>query len=212
MSLANNINVCILNYGSGNVKSVYNLLKSLVDNVKISNSKDDIEKATHFILPGVGAYGTAMEKIRKIIPIKLLEHEVFINKKPFLGICIGMHSLANKGFEFGEFNGLGWIDGEVTQLNSGNNPLPHIGWNNFIKKQDSPILKNIDEEQNFYFVHSFVFRSKKTENIVAETEYGENFVSIVQKDNIFGVQFHPEKSQNAGKLLIKNFLALNEKK
>ncbi len=203
-----NKKVCILDYGSGNVKSVFNLVSSLVDFVEISNDVKDITEATHLILPGVGSFGSSMEKIKNQIPLDLLEKEVKENKKPFLGICVGMQVLADKGYEFGEFDGLGWISGEVKKLDSGDLPLPHIGWNNINIARDTSLLAGLDSEQDFYFVHSYVFEESDENDALAKTEYGENFTSIVNKDNIFGVQFHPEKSQKAGKLLLKNFLNL----
>lgn len=203
--------VCILDYGSGNIKSVFNLLSALVASVKISNSEEDIINATHLVLPGVGAFGVAMEKIRRMIPVDLLENEVLSKNKPFLGICVGMQVLADKGYEHGEYDGLGWIAGEITRLEAGRNPLPHIGWNNLEIKKISPILDGIDNKYDFYFLHSYAFRPEEENSVVAKTEYGENFVSVIQQNNIFGTQFHPEKSQNTGKLLINNFLKFNEK-
>ena len=200
-------NVCILDYGSGNVKSVFNIFSSILKNVVISNKPEDITTATHIVLPGVGAFGSAMEKINKNIPLDLLETEVLKKKKPFLGICVGMQVLAEKGLEFGEHKGFGWISGVVDKLNSNNLPLPHIGWNNIKVVKKIPILENLDN-QDFYFVHSFTFKEKDSKDRAAKTEYGEVFSSIVSRENIIGVQFHPEKSQKAGKLLIKNFLSI----
>ncbi len=203
-----NCRICILDYGSGNVKSVYNLVSMLTDHVLVSNQPRDIVKATHLILPGVGAFAAAMGKIRQLIPLSLLEKAVFEDKKPFLGICVGMQVLADTGYEFETAPGLGWIPGIVKRLNSVELPLPHIGWNNIEIKQNSPLIKNLNANQDFYFVHSYVLRPKFSKNIIAQTEYGENFVAIVNSNNIYGVQFHPEKSQKAGQLLINNFLNL----
>jgi len=198
--------VCILDYGSGNVGSVFNLLTFLKTNVSISNAEDDIINSTHLILPGVGSFGSSMKKINKTLPIQLLEKEVLSNNKPFLGICVGMQVLANNGLEFGDYKGLGWIEGTVDQLNSKKNPLPHIGWNEINIKNNSKIVDGLEEVRDFYFVNSFVFKPKNKTNIVAETIYGESFASIIMKKNIIGVQFHPEKSQKAGQKLISNFL------
>ena len=129
-----NTKVCILDYGSGNVGSVYNLLKRLDYNVKVSNESNNIKDSSHLILPGVGAFGASIEKIRSVIPVDTLEKEVTIKKKLFLGICVGMQVLADQGFEFGDHKGLGWIKGKVEKLNA--KILPHIGWNNIeIKKK-----------------------------------------------------------------------------
>ncbi len=198
--------VCILDYGSGNVKSVYNILKYLGFDVIISNDEPIIKESSHIILPGVGSYGESMRSIKKHIPINILSHQVNSLKKPFLGICVGMQVLSEKGYEFGEFNGLGWIKGNVIKLDSKKHPLPHIGWNDIQIINESPILKDIDKIKDFYFVHSYCFDDIKKENVVAQTTYGKTFNSIIQKDNIYGVQFHPEKSQKLGMLLLKNFL------
>ena len=198
--------VCVLDYGSGNVKSVLNILLFLGYDAKISNSSFDIKNSSHIILPGVGSYGSAMEKIKKSIPIDVLENEVINKCKPFLGICVGMQVLSTIGLEFGEHNGLGWIPGKVKIHNTKNEPSIHIGWNNTINKQESLLTKNIDEDDDFYFVHSYSFDIDNKDNIVSETSYGSNFPSIISKKNIYGVQFHPEKSQNSGFKILKNFL------
>ena len=201
-----NTRVCILDYGSGNVASVYNLLNRLNYKAKISNDSSDIKNSSHIILPGVGAFGASIERIRNKIEINLLEDEVKIKKKPFLGICVGMQILADKGYEFGEHDGLGWIEGTVEKIKA--KILPHIGWNNIQVKKQSPIFSNIKNLKDFYFVNSFAFNVKDKNFIISETNYGSTFCSAVQKDNIFGVQFHPEKSQKAGQLVIHNFLKL----
>jgi glutamine amidotransferase len=198
--------ICILNYGSGNVKSVYNLSLSLTPNVLVSNVESEIERATHIILPGVGSFGAAMRKIRETLPLTILEKHIIENKKPFLGICVGMQVLATTGEEFGKHNGLNWIPGSVELLKVEGLALPHIGWNNVNIKHPSPILKGLDDAPDFYFVHSYAFHPKNAEQSVAMTSYGQDFCSVIQKDNIFGVQFHPEKSQDAGRLLVSNFL------
>ncbi|QQG46635.1 MAG: imidazole glycerol phosphate synthase subunit HisH [Candidatus Niyogibacteria bacterium] len=205
-----NKKVCILDYGSGNVGSVFNMFQTLIDTAVISNKSEDIVGATHIVLPGVGAFGASMDKIKKTITLDVLKREIFENKKPFLGICVGMQVLADKGFEFGEYDGLGWIPGEVRKINSGKLPLPHIGWNSVVALKKNPLLDGLSESQDFYFVHSFVFDEKDAESVAAKTEYGEKFNSIIAKGNIFGVQFHPEKSQKAGSILLKNFLSITQ--
>ncbi|OGG87253.1 imidazole glycerol phosphate synthase, glutamine amidotransferase subunit [Candidatus Kuenenbacteria bacterium RIFCSPHIGHO2_02_FULL_39_13] len=200
--------ICILDYGSGNVKSVFNIVGSIVQNTVISNKADDIRTASHIILPGVGSFGAAMEKIRHKIPLDILTKEVLSKKKPFLGICVGMQVLAAKGFEFGDHPGLGWISGVVDKLDSGQLPLPHIGWNNIDIINSHPLLQGLNNNQDFYFVHSYVFQTSNQENIIATTQYGQRFNSIISKENISGVQFHPEKSQKAGKLLLSNFFQM----
>ena len=197
------IKVCILDYGSGNVRSVQNLLQHLKVKSTISNKNSVIQKSTHIILPGVGAFGESIKKLKKKIDLKFLEKQVLINKKPFLGICVGMQLLADIGEEFGIHSGLGWIKGKVVKIKS--KILPHIGWNEInIKKKN--IIFNELNEKDFYFVNSFHFNVKDKNLILANTQYGNRFCSVVNKENIYVVQFHPEKSQNNGKQIIKNFL------
>lgn len=200
--------VCILDYGSGNIRSVYNVISYLGHDVVVSNQQDEIAKSTHVILPGVGAFGSSMDRIKRKIPLDVLEDQIIKYQKPFLGICIGMQVLADVGLEFGEHHGLGWIPGIVQKLNSEGLPLPHIGWNDIRIKNASNLLNGLAVAQDFYFVNSYAFVPDDEKNAIAETEYGRWFTSIVQKGNIFGVQFHPEKSQKAGQLLLKNFLEI----
>lgn len=201
--------VCILDYGSGNVKSVFNLFSAIAKHVVISNDPVEIKQATHIILPGVGAFGAAMRKIHEKIPVDILKQVVMIEKKPFMGICVGMQVLATHGMEFGECPGLGWIGGVVEKINSKNLPLPHIGWNNISSKQDSPLLNGLGDDADFYFVHSYAFRPDNEQYRLATTSYGEEFCSVIQRENIYGVQFHPEKSQRTGIKLAKNFLTFS---
>lgn len=197
--------VCILNYGSGNVKSVYNLVSFLGFDVIVSNDSAEIESATHIILPGVGSFGAAMEKINTHIPVVALQKEIFKKRKPFLGICVGMQVLAEKGYEYGEHDGLGWIPGSIEKLEVKNLPMPHIGWNDVMVKKSSPIYKGLEKINDFYFVHSYAMKTADT-YILSETDYEVKFCSSIQNNNIFGVQYHPEKSQKAGQKLILNFL------
>jgi imidazole glycerol-phosphate synthase subunit HisH len=201
--------VCILDYGSGNVGSVYNLVSLLTNDVSISNSESDIREATHLILPGVGAFGASMYKIHERIPLAVLEEEVLEGNKQFLGICIGMQVLASKGMEFGEHKGLGWIPGTVNKVDSRGLPLPHIGWNNITASTSCLLFKGFHENWDFYFVHSYAFCPEVDECVIARVEYGSEIVAGVQRGNIIGVQFHPEKSQKVGRRLIKNFLGIS---
>tara|TARA_B100000519_G_scaffold191899_1_gene192777 strand:+ start:5517 stop:6167 length:651 start_codon:yes stop_codon:yes gene_type:complete len=200
-------NVCILDYGSGNVKSVFNLISFLNYNVKISNEIEDIKSSSHLILPGVGAFGSAMKKIKSIIPIDELKYETMEKKKPFLGICVGMQVLVEKGNEYGKHDGLGWLPGSVNKIDTNSYPSLHIGWNNIIIKRDSILFQGLGDINDFYFVHSYAINTEEKYNI-AETDYGNRFCSSIQKENIYGVQFHPEKSQKAGQKLIHNFLSI----
>ncbi len=198
--------VCILDYGSGNVRSVENIISYLGYDVIISNDSSIIRNASHLILPGVGAFGVAIRQLYERVSISTLEDEVLKKKKPFLGICVGMQVLADFGYEYGNHAGLGWISGEVIKVCPQGLPLPHMGWNDIHILQDSPIFFGLGSNRDFYFVHSYMFLAKDSKVVTSEVDYGSLFCSSIQKDNIFGVQFHPEKSQKAGELLFKNFL------
>ena len=202
----NDVSVCILDYGTGNVRSVENMISFLGYEVFISNDPGRIKESTHLILPGVGAFGTAMDRLREMLPISTLENEVLGKKKPFLGICVGMQLLADVGYEHGEHVGLGWISGEVVRVISKDLPLPHVGWNDITILRESPILAGLNDHRDFYFLHSYMFSAKDSGVITSNVEYGTHFCSSIQKGNIFGVQFHPEKSQKVGQLLFRNFL------
>ena len=196
----------ILDYGSGNVKSVLNICKYLDDSSLISNNKKDIKNSSHIILPGVGSFKASMDKIKKNLPIEEIMNEIINKQKPILGICVGMQLLANIGYEFGKYSGLSLIDGSVKKLETNKYPLPHIGWNNVDVKKNNILFKNLEENNSFYFVHSFAFIAKNNANVIGSSVYENKFVSAIQKENIFGVQFHPEKSQKCGIQLLKNFI------
>ena len=198
--------ICILDYGSGNSMSVYNAIKFLKFPVFLSNKEKDIINSSHLILPGVGSYKTTMEKINKKLSLKLIKNEVFKKKKPLLGICVGMQVLSDYGYEFEKYPGLGWISGEVRSLKKKPSNVPHVGWNNLIIKKKINLLKNISNKDNFYFVHSFKFIPRNKSHIISQTTYNENFSSIINDKNIYGFQFHPEKSQISGLKLLKNFI------
>jgi imidazole glycerol-phosphate synthase subunit HisH len=199
--------VCVLDYGSGNVSSVANLLEYLRIEHVVSNSESAIEHATHLLLPGVGAFGAAMDLIRERIPLAAVQTAVHGERKPFLGICVGMQVLADSGEEFGTHRGLGWIPGSVRRFHDHGLPIPHVGWNE-VRPRGAEALLGEHQALDFYFVHSFVFEAADPASVVATTSYAETFPSIVRRDNIVGVQFHPEKSQKAGMLLLGNFLSL----
>ena len=203
--------ITIIDYGSGNVLSAQKSFIKITNdnninsNVTISNEISDIKKSTHIVLPGQGAFATCMAGIKKKPGlIEALYDFAIIKKKPFLGICVGMQMLANYSEENGHHKGLGWIDGSIKPLPDNKLKMPHMGWN-----EVRPMKKNnlITSSDNYYFVHSYYFECKNSENILAETQYGINFTSIVVKENIYGVQFHPEKSSSSGLSLIKNFVS-----
>ena len=198
--------ILILDYGSGNVKSVLNICKYLDENTLISNDVENIKKCSHIILPGVGSFKSSMDKVKKNLPLKEIINQIINKQKPILGICVGMQLLANIGYEFGECSGLGLIDGSVKKLETDEYPLPNIGWNNVVVEKDSTLFKKLEKNNSFYFVHSFAFIPKNEDNIIATSLYEKKFVCAIQKENIFGVQFHPEKSQKSGIQLLKNFI------
>lgn len=200
------VNICVLDYGSGNVKSVFQAFQDVTTNVKISNSVVDMKNASHLVLPGVGSFSTAMRKIRSEldVPELLLQLD---SGKPFLGICVGMQVLAEIGLEFGENEGLNIFAETKVQSLSSFARVPHVGWNSITYDNYNPIVRDIPSGSDFYFVHSFGFLSEhKDSREVAITTYGTDFVSIMNFGNIYGVQFHPEKSQKYGRQLIKNFV------
>tara|TARA_Y100000741_G_C18182919_1_gene530118 strand:- start:181 stop:804 length:624 start_codon:yes stop_codon:yes gene_type:complete len=203
--LKKNKYVCILNYGSGNITSVYNAIKFLGYKVKVSNNVSDVRKASHLILPGVGSFQNSMSKVKENLPIKLINELVLKKNKPFLGICVGMQVLATLGYEFKKTKGLNYVKGEVVKIKTKTLKLPHIGWNKIYVKEKISLLNELNEK-DFYFVHSYYFKCKYSSNIVATSKYKINFPAIIFKDKIFGVQFHPEKSQINGLKLLDNFI------
>tara|TARA_B100000674_G_scaffold493160_1_gene514805 strand:- start:655 stop:1275 length:621 start_codon:yes stop_codon:yes gene_type:complete len=203
--------ITIVDYGSGNVLSAQkSFIKVTNDNniesrVLISNNLEDIKKSTHLVLPGQGAFATCMTGIKnKPGLVDELVNFAIIKKKPFLGICVGMQMLASQSEENGFYEGLGWIEGIIKPLPGNNLKLPHMGWNLVNPIQNNKI---VSKSEDYYFVHSYYFDCKNKENILAETQYGINFASIVAKENIYGVQFHPEKSSSQGLNIIKNFVS-----
>ena len=199
--------VCILDYGSGNVASVRNSFQRLQIETLVSNEVKDILDASHLVLPGVGAFKTSMDKIRAKLPLAEIYSQISLGK-PFLGICVGMQALAEKGFEFGIHPGLALIPGsEVIELPA-EVPKPHVGWNSIDIQKYHPILTGIDDGADFYFVHSYFVSKTDVSNVIAVCDYGVKVPAVLAKDNLIGVQFHPEKSQSNGDKLLKNFIEL----
>lgn len=202
------IKVAILNYNIGNLASVQNALQMLENvSIDIVHDADLIASYDKVILPGVGAFENAM---KHLIASNMNEAiDLFVKSgKQILGICLGMQLLFDKSYEFGEHLGLGLISGEVVKFRDSTLKIPHIGWNTIDIKQDSRLLKGIANNEYFYFVHSYYVKAKYKENILAMCNYGEDFCAIVQKDNVFGIQPHPEKSSNAGLKILNNFINL----
>jgi glutamine amidotransferase len=190
------------------VRSLHNALKSLGLNSKISNEVSSITDATHLVLPGVGGFSASMEKINDLLPLDVIRLQIS-KGKPFLGICVGMQVLCAIGYEHGETLGLNYFEGNIVRFPESTLPVPHVGWNNVAYKPQSALFQKMVANPDFYFVHSF-FLDMPTDRpeVAAFTDYILSFPSAIEKDNIFGVQFHPEKSQKNGKILLRNFAGI----
>jgi imidazole glycerol-phosphate synthase subunit HisH len=200
--------VGIIDYGMGNLLSVFNAVEYLGAEAKICHKPEEIEQCERIILPGVGAFEECMCNLRDLNLINSLNYFAFNKKKPVLGICLGMQAMAKKSYEFGEHTGLGWFDAEVTRIIPIDSTLrvPHVGWNEIIYKNDSPLFRGLPEHPDFYFVHSYFMKCKDYHDVDATVEYGATITAAVRKENIFATQFHPEKSQDYGLKIIENFL------
>ena len=188
----------------GSIQSAFNFLKQ---DVLVSTNPSDLKDCVAFVLPGVGAFPQAMKNLKESKFDKFLNHQVIEERRPFLGICLGMQLLASTSEEQAITDGLGWIDGKVIKMKEEKTyPVPHVGWNNIDVRKHKNLFNNIDENPTFYFDHSYHFIPDSKEVIVATTNYSSDVVSIIKKGNIFGTQFHPEKSQRNGLKLLRNFL------
>jgi imidazole glycerol-phosphate synthase subunit HisH len=199
--------IVIIDYGMGNVHSVKNALDFLGYDALISNKEEDIRKADKLILPGVGAFRDGMKNLERFNLIKLLDEVVLEKKKPIIGICLGMQLLCKTSEEGGIHEGLCWIDADVRlmEVKSKNLKLPHVGWNNIAKLKDDALLKGVSSGSDFYFVHSYQVVPKDGDVVTSTCDYGTKFAATIRKDNIFGAQFHPEKSQALGLKILENF-------
>jgi len=194
----------------GNLFSVKNKFTRLKQNVKISSNCNEILEADKLILPGVGHFSKAMENIKNMKLYDVINKSVLIKKLPILGICLGMQLMA-KHSEEGNCNGFGWTNANVVKFRQGENNIfkvPHMGWNNVFPSVGSLLLKGISENEEFFFVHSYHLKTDDKSIIAGETDYIYRFCSVFEKENIFGVQFHPEKSHDAGEIILKNFINL----
>jgi glutamine amidotransferase len=209
------MSIAIIDYGSGNLRSAAKALevanKNLNTNSKIVITSDPevIRKSNKIILPGQGSFRDCFLGIKKINGlVDTLNDFVLVQKKPIFGICIGMQLFAKIGYESKETKGFGWIDGIVKKINNINKTLklPHMGWNQIEFKKDFSLFSGIENQSHMYFVHSYELLTKQKDCIVATTNYGNSIIVAVAKDNIFGTQFHPEKSQKNGLKLLENFL------
>ncbi len=202
--------IIILDYNCGNIQSVLKKVERIGYSASVTSDPQTILRADKLILPGVGHFGNAMEQLRSLNLIDALNEAVLVKKTPILGICLGMQLMAERSEE-GNSTGLGWIKGEVVRFNMEdklNFKVPHMGWNSVRIAKNSALMNNIDQDALFYFVHSYYFRTEDSSLILNQTTYDIPFVSAFEQDNIFGVQYHPEKSHQTGEQLIKNFLAL----
>jgi glutamine amidotransferase len=197
----------IIDYGMGNLRSVEKAVEAAGGQPMISANRDVVRKAARLILPGVGAFGDAMENLRRTgLDSAILEAAGA--GTPLLGLCLGLQLLFTDSEEFGRHEGLNLIPGNVKRFSNTGLRVPHVGWNQIEGDQPNPLLQGIPEGTYFYFVHSFFVEPARQEDILRWTSYGRRFCSIACRDRVWGAQFHPEKSQDAGKRLLRNFLAL----
>ena len=201
--------VVIIDYGSGNLRSVAKAFELFNKKVMVSSDAAAIPTASHIVLPGVGSFSDCMAGLSGIPGmIDTLREQVFEKGKNFLGICVGMQMLFEEGHENGKHKGLGWLKGEIVQLTSKQLKIPHMGWNELQIDHGSPLLAGVNNGDHAYFVHSYHARMKDNSQLLASVEYGEKVTAMVGRDNIFGTQFHPEKSQRTGLRIIENFVRL----
>lgn len=202
--------ITIINYGMGNLGSVQNMFKRIGVQSEICGDPEGIAKATKLLLPGVGAFDAAMERIDESGLTDILNKKVLEEKVPTLGICLGMQ-LMTKSSEEGVLPGLGWLPAKSYKFNFPEDSklkVPHMGWNRVYIKKESPLIKDLPEEPRFYFVHSYYIKCENDEDVLTTTPYGTDFDSIVQRGNVYGAQFHPEKSHKFGMKLLENFAKL----
>ena len=208
------MNVIIVDYNSGNISSVINSFTEVAKdkvNIIVTSDLNKIKSCDKVVLPGQGSFKTCIDALNKIDGLSSTLNEFVIsNKKPLLGICVGLQMFADVGYEETETKGLGWISGKVSKIDNQNRKykLPHIGWNQIKIIKDSKIFKDIEDNSHMYFVHSYEFIPNDKNVISATTDYSSNIVCSVEKENIFGTQFHPEKSDKMGLRIVENFITL----
>ena len=208
------MNVTIVDYNSGNISSVINSFKEVAQgkvNIEVTSDLNKIKLSDKVVLPGQGSFKSCVDALKKIKGLSdTLNEFVITNKKPLLGICVGLQMFADIGYEETETKGLGWISGKVLKIDNQNGKfkLPHIGWNQINIIKDSKIFQNIENNSHMYFVHSYEFIPNDKNVVSATTDYSSNIVCSVEKENIFGTQFHPEKSDKIGLKIINNFINL----
>ena len=208
------MNVTIVDYNSGNISSVINSFKEVAKdkvNIKVTSDLNDIKSSDKVVLPGQGSFKSCVDALNNINGLVDILNEFAVNnKKPLLGICVGLQMFADIGYEETETKGLGWIAGKVSKIDNQNGKykLPHIGWNQINIVKNSKIFKDIKNNSHMYFVHSYEFIPNDNSVTVATTDYSSNIVCAIEKENIFGTQFHPEKSDKIGLKIIANFINL----
>ena len=208
------MNVAIVDYNSGNISSVINSFKEVAKNninIEVTSDLNKIKSSDKVVLPGQGSFKSCFDALNNINGlVETLNEFAITNKKPLLGICVGFQMFADLGYEEIETKGLGWVSGKVSKINNHNNKfkLPHIGWNEINIIKESKIFKDIGDKSHMYFVHSYEFIPDDKSVISATTDYSSNIVCSIEKGNIFGTQFHPEKSDKIGLQIIKNFIVL----
>ena len=198
----------IVDYGSGNIQAIQNIFTKLKFETFFARSPEDLKKAHKIILPGVGAFDQAIRQLEKSGMRTALDYFAMVEKKPVLGICVGLQIMAKSSDE-GILPGFGWFDATVKKFDESKidfkPKLPHMGWNEIEPTESHPLLNDIDCEKGFYFIHSYYFDAHEPKDVLIKAHYGDNFCCAVRKDNIFGFQFHPEKSHSNGINLFKNF-------
>lgn len=197
----------IVNYGLGNVQAIINIYKNLGIDAFLASDRISLSRASKIILPGVGSFDWAIKSLNDSGMRSILEDMVIDQKVPVLGICVGMQMMADSSEE-GSLEGLGWIPGNVKKLEEKNLALPHMGWNDAQPKNRDTIFRNFEEDCQFYFLHSFHFLNRDPQHTLSTTVYGQEFSSSLSRDNIYAVQFHPEKSHKWGIQLLSNFAGL----
>ena len=196
--------IAIIDYGMGNLRSVEKALEKVGGDVRVSRDPDDVRRADAIVLPGVGAFGDAMENLRKRGLVEVIKEEVAAGK-PFLGICLGLALIFEESEEYGLHEGLGLLPGRVELLPT-KLKIPHIGWNGISIRKTSRLLDGVPDGSYFYFVHSYVVMPRRESDILCVTDYGCDFVSAVERGNIAAFQFHPEKSSALGLTILRNFI------
>ena len=203
--------IVIIDYNMGNLRSVQKAFEKVNSKAVITSDINIIKNASKIVLPGVGSFKDGMKHLEELNLVKILNEEIIDKKKPFLGICLGMQLISKKSYENGITSGLGWIDSEVIKFDFkdliNKLKIPHVGWNNVVYRNQNILFNDIPNESDFYFVHSYYFKSNE-DVATSVTDYGFEFVSSINKDNIYAFQFHPEKSQTVGLQLIDNFVKL----